>query len=147
MKKLLSIILSAVMALSLVACQANEQPETDIDTQPDLWATAIYTEDAEEGTGGKTVAVIVTAGEKSVTVTLHTDRKNFGDALRESSFVQGTDGEYGLYITHVNGIKAVYEEDNAYWAFLDGEGNYMNYGVDDTELTGNDTYCLIYTLA
>ena len=151
MKKLFPVLLSMVMVLSLVACsgdtsaQQNNQ-STEIVTAA-LWADAIYTEDTEVGEGKNTVAVTVTVAEKSVVITLKTDEETFGRALRKSGFVEGSEGDYGLYISHVNGIKAVYEEDNAYWAFLDGEGNYMNYSVDDAQLTGNDAYQLVYTPA
>lgn len=154
MKKLFPVLLSMVMVLSLVACsddtsaqQDTQNSQTTETSVTDLWADAIYTEDTEVGEGKNTVAVTVMAEEKSIVITLKTDEENFGQALRKSGFVEGSEGDYGLYISHVNGIKAVYEEDSAYWAFLDGEGNYMNYGVDDAQLTGNDAYQLVYTPA
>ncbi len=149
MKRFFPVLLSMVMVLSLVACSddASSQQDTQQNTDASLWADAIYTEDTETGTGKNTVAVTVTAEEKSVVITLKTDEENFGQALRKSGFVQGSEGDYGLYISHVNGIKAVYEEDNAYWAFLDGEGNYMSYSVDEAQLSGNDAFQLVYTPA
>ena len=151
MRKLFPVLLSMAMVLSLVACSEDSSAQQDTqNTQTagtGLWADAIYTEDTEVGEGKNTVAVTVTAAEKSIVITLKTDEENFGRALRKSGFVEGSEGDYGLYISHVNGIKAVYEEDNAYWSFLDGEGNYMNYGVDDAQLTGNDAYQLVYTPA
>lgn len=155
MKKLTAIILSALMMFSLVACSENPSSQTDNNensqiaenTEAGLWANAVYTEDTEVGEGANTVAITVMAEEKSIVITLKTDETNLGQALRKSGFVQGSDGDYGLYISHVNGIKAVYEEDGAYWSFLDGEGNYMSTGVDGIELTGNDAYQLAYTPA
>ena len=154
MKKLLALILSVMMMFSLVACSDNassDQTGTDDSSQvvedAGLWGTAIYTEDAQVGEGANTVAIVVAAEEKSITITLKTDETNLGQALRKSGFVEGSESDYGLYISHVNGIKAVYEEDNAWWAFLDGEGNMMATGVDEVELTGNDTYQLTYTPA
>ena len=154
MKKLLSLVLAMVMMFSLVACSDNTSNEGKNDNsqvienqETVLWADAIYTEDTEVGEGENTVNVIVVCEEKQITITLKTDETNFGQALRSSGFVQGSESDYGLYISHVNGIKAVYEEDGAYWSFLDGEGNYMSYGVDGAELTGNDTFQLAYTLA
>ena len=155
MKKLTALILSALMMFSLVACSENPSSQTDNNensqiaenTEAGLWANAVYTEDTEVGEGANTVAITVMAEEKSIVITLKTDETNLGQALRKSGFVQGSDGDYGLYISHVNGIKAVYEEDGAYWSFLDGEGNYMSTGVDGIELTGNDAYQLAYTPA
>lgn len=154
MKKLLSLILSVLMMLALVACsdeasvgQDDTSGNSQVVEDTSLWTSAVYTENTEVGEGANTVAVIVVADEKSITITLKTDETNFGQALRKSGFVTGSESEYGLFISHVNGIKAVYEEDGAYWAVLEGDGSYMNYGVDDVELTGNDTYQLVYTLA
>jgi len=152
MKKLLSVMLSFVMVFCLVACQDSGTTEkTDGNTQQTetagLWTTATYTEDTEIGEGANTVALAVTAEEKTITLTLHTDEATLGGALVALEIVEGTVGDYGLYISHVNGIKAVYEEDNAYWALLDGEGNYTTYGVDQAELSGNDSYRLVYTPA
>ncbi|MBQ8604985.1 MAG: DUF4430 domain-containing protein [Oscillospiraceae bacterium] len=155
MKKLFPVLLSMVMVLSLVACSddtssqqdAQQNSRTTQTVETGLWAAAIYTEDTEVGEGENIVAVTVSAEEKSIVITLKTDEENFGQALRKSGFVEGSESDYGLYISHVNGIKAIYEEDNAYWAFLDGEGNYMSYGVDEAELTGNDAYQLVYTPA
>lgn len=155
MKKLTALVLSVLMMFSLVACSENPSSQTGTNdnsqvtenAETDLWADAIYTEDTEVGQGANTVAITVVAEEKSIVITLKTDETNLGQALRKSSFVQGSEGDYGLYISHVNGIKAVYEEDGAYWSFLDGEGNYMSTGVDGIELTGNDAYQLAYTPA
>ena len=155
MKKLTALVLSVLMMFSLVACSENPSSQTGTNdnsqvtenAETDLWADAIYTEDTEVGQGVNTVAITVLAEEKSIVITLKTDETNFGQALRKSGFVQGSDGDYGLYISHVNGIKAVYEEDGAYWSFLGGDGSYMTNGVDDIQLTGNDAYQLAYTPA
>ena len=116
MKKLLSLVLAMVMMFSLVACSDNTSNEGKNDNsqvienqETVLWADAIYTEDTEVGEGENTVNVIVVCEEKQITITLKTDETNFGQALRSSGFVQGSESDYGLYISHVNGIKAVYE--------------------------------------
>lgn len=154
MKKLLALVLSVLMMFSLVACSddtsgktdANDNSQVTENVETGLWSTAIYTEDTQVGEGANTVAITVAAAEKSIVITLKTDESNLGQALLESGLTEGTQGPYGLFISHVNGIKAVYEEDTAYWSFLDSEGSYMSTGVDSVELTGDDAYQLVYTL-
>ena len=109
-----------------------------------LWGTAVYTEDTEIGEGAVTVKVEVAAGDKSITFTVHTDKKNLGDALTENKLVSGDDSEYGLYIKEVNGIKADYDTDKAYWA-ISKDGEYLQTGADSTEIADGEHYELTYT--
>ena len=46
----------------------------------------------------------------------------------------------------VDGEKAVYEEDNAYWAFYEGDA-YAQLGIDLTPIADGAVYKLIYTPA
>ncbi len=158
MKKLLVMLLAVIMVFSAVAvfsgCQKQETKEpkttenTANDTQelPELWKDADYTEDTELGEGEKTVKVTVKAGEKSIVFTIKTDEEMLGDALLTHKLVDGEDGDFGLFISHVNGIRAVYEKDGAYWGFFQG-GEYMMTGVDTTPIADGDSYELVYTEA
>ena len=67
---------------------------------------------------------------------------------KETSFdittQKATDGEYGLYVTTVNGVSADWDKDQTYWAFyIDGE--YAMTGVDATEVTAGATYSMVLT--
>lgn len=54
------------------------------------------------------------------------------------------DGEYGAYITTVNGLKADYNTDGAYWAiFVNGE--YGQYGADQQPVADGDIFRLAYS--
>jgi len=58
----------------------------------------------------------------------------------------GSESEYGIMIESVNGLKAVYAEDGAYWSiYVNGE--YGMYGADQQVITSGDTYTLKYELA
>ncbi|MBQ4539030.1 MAG: DUF4430 domain-containing protein, partial [Oscillospiraceae bacterium] len=49
------------------------------------------------------------------------------------------------YITEVNGERAVYEKDKAYWAlFINGE--YAVSGIDATPIENGAQYTLAYTV-
>lgn len=86
-----------------------------------LWENALYTKDTTLGSGKKTVTVEVEAEENKITFTVKTDAETLGDALLENKLVEGDEGQYGLFLTSVNGIKADYSADGSYWAFYIGD--------------------------
>ena len=102
-----------------------------------------------EGPGTEVTFLVEVVDDKgeSTEFTVTTTARTLSAALLENGLVEGEEGAYGLYISHVNGIKAVYEEDGAYWGFLDRDGNFMSTGVDMTELHDGDVYELRYTKA
>jgi len=107
--------------------------------------TAIYKADTTLGSGAKTLTVkVVDDAEKVVTFTIKTDAETVGEALMEHSLIAGENAQYGLYIKIVNGVRADFEDDGAYWGFYK-DGEYMNSGVDTTEFADGDTYELKYT--
>ncbi|MGN0292311.1 MAG: DUF4430 domain-containing protein [Lachnospiraceae bacterium] len=130
------------------ATETTEQSETVEDTsdskEEGLWADASYTEDTELGEGNTTVKVEVSAEDKSITFTVHTDETVLGDALLAHSLIAGEESEYGLYVKDVNGMTADYDTDKAYWAFYK-DGEYMNTGVDGTTIADGEHYELVYT--
>ena len=144
--KILSLLLVLAMLFSLASCSlfGKNAEEDETSATEILWQNAIYTEDTTIGNGAKTVIVSVIALEKTVKITIKTDCDNFGDALLESGLAEGDDGAYGLYVKKVNGISADYDKDKAYWGFSI-EGEPMPYGVSDAEISGGESYELVYT--
>lgn len=59
---------------------------------------------------------------------------------------EGTESDYGLYIEAVNGLKADYEADAAYWAIYVND-EYGMYGADSQPVTDGDSYALVYESA
>ncbi len=108
--------------------------------------TAKYTEDTTLGEGSKTITVTVKDHEsKAVVFTIKTDAKTVGDALLENKLIAGEDGMYGMYIKVVNGLRADYDKDRAYWGFnVNGETSLT--GVDMTDITDGGVYELVYTV-
>lgn len=75
---------------------------------------------------------------------IHTDETTVGAALVALELVEGSEGEYGLYVTSVNGITADWDKDQTYWAFyIDGE--YALTGVDATEIDAAAAYSMVLT--
>lgn len=160
-----ALLLASVLALSAVFCtgcigdgdeQSTESPisaSTPAETQGEnggegqsasVWDTAEYTEDAELGEGDVTVNVEVKAEDKSVTLTLHTDKDTLGAALQENSLVSGDESEFGLYIKFVIGMEADYDKDGTYWA-LSKDGEYLMTGADSTPIEDGGHYELTRT--
>ena len=96
--------------------------------------------------GEKRITVeVVHKDESSKTFTYHTDAEYLGEVLQAEGLVKGDPGDYGLYITEVDGEAAVYETDGAYWAFYQG-GEYASQSVDQTPINDGDAFSLVYTV-
>ena len=137
MKKMSALFLALALTFSLAACGAKAEG---------LWANATYTEDTELGEGATTITVEVTAEDKTVTFTVHTDAEFLGDALQENGLLEGEESEYGLFVKAVNGIVADYDADGYYWA-PSKAGEYLMTGVDDTLIADGEQYELVRTAA
>ena len=141
-QKILALLLVVIAVFSFASC-GNETPPEVSDNL--LWNDAIYTEDTEFINGEKHLGMLVTADGKTIVFNIYSDAATVGEALIENNLVEGSEGQFGLYISNVNGMKDVYEEDGAYWGFYDRDGELMSTGVDMTELHDGDVYDLRYT--
>ena len=101
----------------------------------------------ETAAGSKTIEVEVIHGDGSQKMfTYSTDAEYLGQVLQEEQgLIEGEDGQYGLYITAVDGEEAVYETDGAYWALYEGE-DYAQQGIDQTPIADGGQYSLVYTI-
>lgn len=137
-----SVSLLLLVTMLLSACGKKE-------VLPEIWENATYTEDTTLGEGTKVVDVYVTAGEKSVKLTIKTDAKTLGDALKALSIIEGDDSEFGIYIKKTNGIVADYDIDASWWGLNkvleDGTREIMMTGVDGVDIVGGEVFELIYS--
>ena len=156
-KKLAALFLALAMVFALAACgetavtpsagaeSPSAEPVPGGSAEPGadgVWAEAAYTGNTELGEGAYTISVDVTAEDKTVTFTVHTDAENLRAALEPLGLIAGDESELGLYIKTVNGISADYEADGYYWAlYIDGE--YAMTGVDTTPVTDGGEYALV----
>lgn len=96
--------------------------------------------------GAKTFTVtVVHANGNAKEFTYHTDEEFLGAVLSEEGLINGVDGPYGLMFDTVDGEKAVWEENSAYWALYVGE-EYATLGIDSTPVNDGDTFKLVYTI-
>ena len=104
-----------------------------------LWENATYRKDVSVGEGSKEVTLRVETDDQFIDITLKTDAAKLGDAM----FAEGLINDATFFDT-LNGIKADWDKDKAYWGFYKGE-EYMMVGVNDVEISTGDSYRFVYT--
>ena len=99
------------------------------------------------GTEEKTVTITVTvvwADGSSTDYVITTVEKTLYGALDGEGLVGGEDGPYGFYLKEVNGIRADYDLDGAYWA-LYKNGEMMMTGMESENIADGGRYSIVYT--
>lgn len=137
----LCVVLMAVAALFATGVFGGKKaPEAAEQT---IAAATLPVQDGDViGRGQKTFPLTIADKEgNEITVTIRTDKDTVGDALLETGLAEGTMDTYGLYIKKVNGIEAIYEEDQTYWGFYIN-GEYAMTGVSETQITEGAVYAL-----
>ena len=112
---------------------------------PVSWENATYKKDATVGEGATTVTVKVTAEDKTVTITLNTDKTDLAEAMLAEELCSGEEGAYGLYIKYVNGIRADYDLDGGYYWSLTVDGEVSMMGASGTPIVAGTVYEFIRT--
>lgn len=90
-----------------------------------------------EGDKTFTLEVILTDGS-STEHQVSTDAEFVGEALLANGLIAGDSGEYGLFITTVNGVTA--NSENQEWWCLTVNGEEWMYGIDQTPVTDGGHY-------
>ena len=124
-KKLtVAIIAAAVLVVAAVALWLGTQPEVF------------------SGWKSFTVTVVHADGSEK-TFSYTTSATHVGPFLQKKGLVEGYMGPYGLYMEAVDGERAIYEENGAYWSFYIGE-EYAQTGIDKTPIQDGVHYRLVY---
>ena len=127
----MTLALIAAMALCMTSC--GEKKDTSSTSQTEVKEAAFkFTVVYQDGT--------------SEDFDIKTTKKTVGDALLEKGLISGSDSEYGLMVDTVNGVRADYNLDKAYWAFYIN-GDYANTGVSATDVEDGAEYSFVYTPA
>lgn len=94
--------------------------------------------------GGKEITVKVSALDaKEETFTYQTDAEYLGDVLKANELIEGEDGQYGLFITTVNGVKA--DDSKQQWWCITKDGEQVNTSADQTPIANGDQFELTLT--
>ena len=126
-KKVLIIaaVVLLVIAAVLLIVDRNRQPQTE--------------------QGAKTISVaVIMDGETTRELTIHTDAEFLRGALEQEKLVEGTESQYGLYVTTVDGVTAD-DSQRQYWCFKDGNGDDLTVGVDSAPIADGDAFQIVLT--
>ncbi|MGF7143356.1 hypothetical protein HNQ56_001779 [Anaerotaenia torta] len=95
--------------------------------------------------GAKEIAIeVIIPEEEAQKFTLHTDAEYLRQALEEKDLIQGSDSEYGLFITEVNGRSA--DSAKQEWWCITKDGASVEYGVDSIAIADGDKYEITLTV-
>ncbi|MDR0914490.1 MAG: DUF4430 domain-containing protein [Oscillospiraceae bacterium] len=141
MKKLLSLFLACIMLAALAGCGAA-QTNAPASTTPPTATTVPTTTPAPVvlGEGETAFELSVTSADGTKEYTINTSKQTLGDALLEVQLIEGTESEFGLYVTTVDGVAAD-ESANEYWAFYINDEMAAT-GVSSTNIEDGKAYAL-----
>ena len=153
MKAKTFLLLLVVLFLFAGACASNGgAPEPQPQEQPQEQAANASTESSPNGAqdigeGATFFLFEVTDDNGNVSAwNIHTDEETVGAALVKLGMIEGVVTDFGLMVFYVNGLRADFEDDGAWWAFyVDGEMAMV--GVDATDIEKDKTYAFVYTEA
>ena len=110
---------------------------------------ALFGPKTTEGSKNVTLSVVSESGD-STTYETKTDAlvlQELMDELKEEGFTYGgAESEYGLMVDTINGVRADYTLDGAYWSFYVND-SYCNYGISEQPVNDGDAFSIVYTPA
>lgn len=100
----------------------------------------IYNQFKPQGAkGSKEIVVeVVIPDEENTEVTLNTDAEFLRQALEEENMIKGTESDFGLFITEVNG-RTVDNSKEEWWC-ITKDGATVEYGVDQIAIADGEHY-------
>ena len=105
----------------------------------------VFREKPVEGSKAITIEVVNKAKESTI-YELKTDAQFLKQAMEEAEGLEfeGSEGQYGLTISSINGEVADFTKENSYWSFYVNE-EYCNYGIDSQPVMDGDAFKIVYT--
>lgn len=98
--------------------------------------------------GAKSITIeVIDDSKNNTSYSLNTDAEYLRQAMDEADLTySGEESDYGMMVDTINGIRADYTLDNAYWSFYVND-EYCNYGIDTQPVADGDTFKIEYTPA
>lgn len=98
---------------------------------------------ADANSADKTISASIIHGDGSQKdFSIQTNEEFLRGALEQEKLIEGDEGEYGLYITAVDGEKAD-ESNQQWWCVNNAEGEMLPTGVSDTAIQDGDIYEIV----
>ncbi len=94
--------------------------------------------------GSKAITVEVVTSDDTKTFNYTTDSEYLADVLLDEQLVSGSESEYGLFITTVNGITA--NDANQEWWCITKDGQMLETGASDTPINDGDKFEITLTI-
>ena len=88
--------------------------------------------------GSKSITVDVICRDEKKTYTIRTDEEYLRGALEQEALIEGTEGEFGLFVTTVDGIAA--DDTKQEWWCFTKEGPELSTGVDEIPIADGDQF-------
>jgi len=110
-----------------------------------VFGTVYYLNRPETQKGAKdiTVTVVLPDGDETA-IEINTDAEYLRQAMEEKGILGGTESEYGLWVTTVNGVVA--DDSNQEWWCFYKDGEMLNTGVDSTPIADGDQFEAVLTV-
>jgi len=110
----------------------------------------VYMMTRPETTEGSKAITIVVVDEnvKETVYSLKTDALYLKDAMDQADGLTygGENQGNGFMVDTINGVRADYTLDGAYWGFFVNDG-YCNYGIEEQPVNDGDVFRIVYTNA
>ena len=150
MKKITALLLVLILSLALiVACTPADTPDDEVSTGADINVELPEAPEKENQILGKEentkfIFTVTHSNGDKVQFNVETTKDNLGDALLEGYLIKGDEGEFGLYVTEVDGEKADFNKDGSYWYFYKN-GEALMEGISATPIAEGDKFEARYT--
>ena len=110
-----------------------------------IFAYKTYAPQSAAGTKNITIEV-VSADQTTKTYKVSTEAEYLEEAfaVTEGLEITNEEGPYGMTIAAVNGERADFEKDGAYWSIM-VNGEYGMYGASEQVVNDGDVFQLVYT--
>lgn len=133
---------AALAAVLLVGCGASSLSGGTAESAPSAAPAASA---AEQVQTVRCTFTVTYADGTSELFTLETeDGARLSDALRDAGLISEEEAAAG-FVTAVNGVKADWDKDGAWWCLTDAAGEMTAVGVADIVLHEGDSYAFTYT--
>jgi hypothetical protein len=152
-RNILSLLLVVLIAVStLTGCNDNDtnaqttQPQATTAQEGDTTTPNDTSSDTESGTTGEVISFTFEMTDKDGETkdwNLTTAETMLDKALIEAELIEGEEGEWGWFVTVVDGV-AIEDGADAYWE-LQVDGEYSMLGVSSVEIVEGATYAFVYT--